>query len=221
MRERLQALIDFERLNRGPVRLTVATTDVESGNIVLFDTAKGDGIGPDHLLATCGFLPEFAPVEIGGRLLGDGGLSANAPVEPVLEEMFDGIVFVIDLFARDGARPRDFARALARKNDLLFANQTYLRLRLFERQAARNGQGKFPRVFYLSYRAPPEEADSEKPFDYSPRALRRRREAGMADMAEALAVMGETSESGVIPIRRRTVDQNRDRVEGTVKRVAG
>ena len=221
MRERLTALVDFERLNHGPVRLTVATTDLETGDLVLFDTAKRDRIGPDHLLATCGFLPEFAPVEIGGRLLGDGGLSANAPIEPVLEEMRDGIVFVVDLFARDGARPRDFARALARKNDLLFANQTYLRLRLFERQAARSREGTFPRVFYLSYCAPPEEADSEKPFDYSARALRRRRQAGMADMAQAFAVMNQGPESPVITIRRPTADQHGDRVAGTARRAAG
>ena len=51
---------------------------------VIFDTANGERIELDHLMATCGFLPEFAPVEIGGRLLGDGGFSANAPIEPVL-----------------------------------------------------------------------------------------------------------------------------------------
>ncbi|MFL5260408.1 MAG: patatin-like phospholipase family protein [Hyphomicrobiales bacterium] len=221
MRERLTALVDFERLNSGPVRVTVATTDIESGDVVLFDTAKGDRIGRDHLLATCGFLPEFAPVEIGGRLLGDGGLSANAPVEPVLEEMMAGTVFVIDVFARDGARPGDVARALARKNDLLFANQTYLRLRLFERQAARRGKDKFPQVFYLSYRAPPEEADSEKPFDYSARALRRRRDAGVRDMAEALALLSKGPRTGIIPIRRVAGDQNGDRFEGTSKRAVG
>jgi hypothetical protein len=30
--------------------------------VVLFDTGKGDRIGLDHILASCGFLPEFAPV---------------------------------------------------------------------------------------------------------------------------------------------------------------
>ena len=47
---------------------------METGDLVLFDTANGNQIGMDHLLASCGFLPEFAPLEIGGRLLGDGGL---------------------------------------------------------------------------------------------------------------------------------------------------
>jgi NTE family protein len=35
-------------------------------------------------MASCGFLPELAPVEIDGRMLADGWLSANAPVEIVL-----------------------------------------------------------------------------------------------------------------------------------------
>ena len=84
-------------------------------------------------------------------------------------------------------------------------------MRLFEREAAKTLERNFPRVFYLSYRAPPEEADSEKPFDYSPRALRRRRKAGMADMAQALAIMSEASEGGIITIRRGSADQDSNR----------
>ncbi|TBR27353.1 MAG: patatin-like phospholipase family protein, partial [Reyranella sp.] len=78
--------IDFGRLNSGDIRFTVATTDIETGDAVIFDTGKGDRVEIDHILASCGFLPEFAPVEIAGRLLGDGGLSINAPVEPVFDE---------------------------------------------------------------------------------------------------------------------------------------
>ena len=81
MKDRLERLVDFRRLNSGEVGFTVAATDIETGELVVFNPAKGDEISIDHLLASCGFLPEFAPVEIGGRLLGDGGLSANAPIE--------------------------------------------------------------------------------------------------------------------------------------------
>ena len=59
-------------------------------------------------MASCGFLPDFAPSEIGGRLLGDGAFTANAPVEFVLADRTgdeDLILFVIDLFARDTGRP--------------------------------------------------------------------------------------------------------------------
>ena len=120
MKERLERLIDFGRLNSGAVGFGVAATDIETGELVVFDPTKGDQISIDHLLASCGFLPEFAPVEIGGRLLGDGGLSANAPIEVLGNGAANGLVFVIDLFARDGERPgpqaprrgRDYPRLL-------------------------------------------------------------------------------------------------------------
>lgn len=89
----------------------------------------------DHLLASCGFLPEFAPVEIGGRLLGDGGLAVNAPFEPVLDEAEGTIdpVFIVDVFARGGRRSTGLESALARKNALVFSSQTWLRLEVYRR----------------------------------------------------------------------------------------
>ncbi len=69
LRARLETLVDFERLNSGEARVSVVTTDVQTGQEVVFDTTAGDRIGPDHLLASCGFLPDFPPVEIQGRLL--------------------------------------------------------------------------------------------------------------------------------------------------------
>jgi hypothetical protein len=43
-----------------------------------------------------------------------------------------------------------------------------------------------PRLFYLSYRAPREEAGPEKPFDLSRGSLEGRWRAGFLDMQEAL-----------------------------------
>jgi NTE family protein len=115
MRDRLNSLIDFGRLNSGEVRICVAATDVETGDPVFFESGK-DEIGMDHLLASCGFLPEFA-VEIGGRILVDGGLSVNAPFDRVLEEDTpQGLkLFVIDLYARDGYRPSSLEGGCAEK----------------------------------------------------------------------------------------------------------
>jgi NTE family protein len=125
----LRRVVDFGRLNSGELRITVAATYIETGDIVLFDSQR-DRIGLDHLLVSCGFLPKFAPVEIDGRLLGDGGLAANTPVEPVLDESerSDATIFVVDLFARDGPRPTGLESALERKNGLLFGNPTFVRM---------------------------------------------------------------------------------------------
>jgi len=123
MRARLATLIDFDRLNGSGPRVSINTTDLETGDMVVFDTEQGARIEVAHLMASCGYLPEFAPVEIGGRLLGDGGLSANAPAEIVIgghAPSEEHIVFVLDLFARDGERPSGLESALARKNDLMF-----------------------------------------------------------------------------------------------------
>jgi NTE family protein len=159
MRRSLERLIDFTILNSGEPRLPVATTDIETGQVVLFDTAR-EKLTIDHLMASCGMLPEFAPVTIDGRLLGDGGLAANAPFEPILADAAPRLIFVLDLFARDGDRPRSFAAALARKNELMFGNQTLRTLELWRDTCRGRNDGK--RVVYLAYRASPDEADAEK-----------------------------------------------------------
>src|SRR5581483_4045386 len=41
MRERIIKLVDFERLNSGAVRISIATTDLETGDQIVFDTARG------------------------------------------------------------------------------------------------------------------------------------------------------------------------------------
>jgi len=185
MKERLLRLVDFERLNSGDIRFSVAATDVETGDLVLFDTSKGDKISIDHILASCGFLPEFAPVEIGGRLFGDGGLSANAPVEAVDEDPESSLIFVIDLFARDGERPRSLEDALARKNDILFGSQTMQRFGLL------HAAGRLGSVVYLSYRPNKQEAGPEKTFDLSRATISERWSAGGADMDLGLKRIGE------------------------------
>jgi NTE family protein len=198
MRRSLERLVDFPRLNSGAPRLTIATTDIESGAIVLFDTAR-ETLTMDHLMASCGMLPEFAPVAIDGRLLGDGGLAANAPVEPILADATARLVFVLDLFARDGGRPRSLAAAIARKNELIFGNQTLRLLEFWRDNATASNQS---RVIYLSYQAPAEEADAEKMFDLSAATVANRWESGARDMRAALPLI-LSSDSGRLTIVRQ------------------
>jgi NTE family protein len=131
MRERLPELLDFDRLNNGETRLSVVATDVVSGERVVFDTARSGGgarIGPEHIAASCALLPLFAPVEIGGRLLGDGGMASNTPVDLVLDEPGpaggDVLCFVVELFALRGRRPDTLGASAARAMDLAFGGQT-------------------------------------------------------------------------------------------------
>ena len=197
MRRSLERLIDFPRLNAGAPRLTIATTDIESGEVILFDTAR-ETLTMDHLMASCGMLPEFAPVTIDGRLLGDGGLAANAPVEPILADATARLIFVLDLFARDGGRPRSLAAAIARKNELIFGNQTLRLLEFWRASAARSDER---RVMYLSYQATEDEADAEKMFDLSAATVANRWQAGARDMEAALPCV-LSSDSGCLTIVR-------------------
>jgi NTE family protein len=142
-------------------------------------------------MASCGFLPEFAPLEVDGRLLGDGGLSLNAPFDPILESEPSGdlLLYVVDLYARDGDRPESLEAALERKNDLLFGNQTFIRLRycielrkLRTKQNGGQGDGPRDKIVLLSYRPGMEEPGPEKSFDLSAGALAQRWQAGRLDM---------------------------------------
>jgi hypothetical protein len=137
----------------------------------------------DHLLASCGFLPEFAPIEVGGRLLGDGGLSLNAPFDPILESSIehDLLLYVIDLYARDGERPTSLEAAAERKNDLLFGNQTFIRLeyaaelrRLRRKLADKSIDGAEDKIILLSCRPGMEEPGPEKSFELSATAFAQR-----------------------------------------------
>jgi NTE family protein len=143
LHDRLPEVIDFDLLNaaapegRAP-RLTVVATDIASGERVVFDTRRrgraggGGPIGPEHLIASCALMPDFAPVAVGDRLLGDGGFTANAPLDLVLDEPAPPddprplLCFLLELFPQRGERPRTLAGAAARASDLVFGGQTGL-----------------------------------------------------------------------------------------------
>ena len=203
----LERFVDFGRLNAGEIRLSVLATDLATGEPVFFDTGRGQTIGPEHVLASCGFVPEFAPTEIDGRLLGDGGLAANAPLEAAFEDLGpdeDVICFVLDLFARDVGPPRTLAEAGALRRDLLFCNPTHRALEALRREdalrrrLAEAGGGPAPAearrgataVLHLSHLPASGEAGVERHFDFSRTSLDARRRAGAEDMARALDLLG-------------------------------
>jgi NTE family protein len=208
---KLQGLLDFDRLNASDIGFTLVTTEVETGKKVVFDTQAGDRITPAHLLATCGFLPEFPPVEINGMLLGDGGLVANTPVEEVLlaeQGNRDLVCFIIELFSAAGNRPRTLEQGTARRWDLIFGTQTQRVLRALEREhifrcalAAREGKARLPSVtiLHLSYRAPTLEIGYDKMFNFSRATLRERWEAGYLDMLEAVHLSSGSAQNGSGP----------------------
>jgi NTE family protein len=85
--ERLVPKRSFESLK---IPLTVTATDLESGELVLFDR----GHLHDALYASCALPLYFPPLELDGRRLGDGGLRAVLPLGPARSIPADLVVAV-------------------------------------------------------------------------------------------------------------------------------
>lgn len=125
LRETLLELVDFERINSGPTRLSVGAVDVESGNFVYFDSRR-QRLGPEHVMASGALPPSFPAVTIDGRAYWDGGLVSNTPLRHVVENLAgaDATLFQVDLFNARGALPRTLAEVADREKDIRFSSRT-------------------------------------------------------------------------------------------------
>ena len=129
MIETLRRLVDFDLINAGPVRLTLGATDVETGQVVFFDSAnRRKPIGPAHVLASGSLPPGFAATEIDGRFYWDGGCVSNTPAEAVLEDQPKGhtLLFLIDLWNAAGPPPTTMSEVLWRAKQIQYASRGHL-----------------------------------------------------------------------------------------------
>ncbi len=123
----LERLVDFDRINRGPVRFSVGAVNIRTGNFAYFDNAR-EAIRAEHVMASGALPPGLPPVEIAGEYYWDGGLVSNTPLEYVLDEETreDLLVFQVDLFPARGPMPRTLAEADERVMDIRFSSRTRL-----------------------------------------------------------------------------------------------
>jgi NTE family protein len=219
LRRTLEQFVDFELLNQGGVRLTALAVDLESGDEVLFDTRR-DRIGPEHILASAALMPDFQPIEIDGRLLGDGGFRANLPVEVVLREADEHLrCFTIDVLSAQGERCTNILEAIVRRQELLVASQSRLsfeahrrenRLRrmlramidlvpegLRNRPEVRSASAEADRANMTLVRLAFRSGDDIgiRTYDYSEHAITMRWQAGERAAAEALRTQGAEQRS--------------------------
>jgi len=187
MRRSLEALVDFERLNAGPVRVSVLAVDLQTGGEVAFDNRQ-TRITLDHILASAALIPDFPPVRIGERWLVDGGMAANVPADLVLgpEPTEDMLCFLVDLLPIDAPVPHDLAGMAMRQTDLTFACQTERSLRALTILDRTRGPQR-PRVDVIrtSYAADAAET-AMKSWDFSEASVVRRWDCGRRDMQAAL-----------------------------------
>ena len=125
LRATLERLVDFDRINSGPMRFSVGAVNVKSGNFAYFDTTTHD-IGPEHVMASGSLPPGFPATVVDGEPYWDGGLVSNTPLQWVLESKprADTLAFQVDLWSARGEFPKDLIAQEVRQKDIRFSSRT-------------------------------------------------------------------------------------------------
>lgn len=198
LRATIGRLVDFDRLNNGDVRICVNCVDIETGEEVVFDSAKTK-ITPDHILASTSITPGFSPVKIDGRMYCDPGYVNNTPIDIAFESLpvDDTLVIALELFCLRSPRPKSLDAVLERTQDIMFASTTSRTIKALQREFLLRAQldADLPSITLLHsvYQTLPHEI-SMKTLDFSPSSISDRWAAGGADMA-----VGLTQAQQVIP----------------------
>lgn len=195
----LDALIDFDLLNAGPIRFTATAVTLDSGDDVAFDTAR-QAVAAEHVRASAALLTTFPAMEIDGRLYVDGGLSANLPLDPVLAERPapSTLCIAADLMPLNMPLPRTLGETIARMQDLTFGAQsrrTIERWRADYAGRAEDEQASSLTLVRLAYSDQAGEV-AGKAMDFSAKSARARWEAGKTDGLRML----DKIERGKVPI---------------------
>jgi NTE family protein len=125
LRDTLERLVDFDRLNAGDVRVSVGAVNIRRGNLVYFDTANRR-LRAEHFMASGALPPGFPAVEIDGEYYWDGGMVSNTPLSRVLssEPRRDTLTFQVDLWPAKGRLPSDLMEVASRQKDIQYSSRT-------------------------------------------------------------------------------------------------
>jgi len=126
LRDTLERLVDFDRINAGMTRFSAGAVNVRTGNFVYFDSTTHT-IRPEHVMASGALPPGFPAVEIEGEQYWDGGLVSNTPLQWVIESnprRQDTLAFQVDLWSARGQRPSTMAEVATRQKEIQFSSRT-------------------------------------------------------------------------------------------------
>jgi NTE family protein len=125
LRQTLERLVDFERLNHAGTRVSLGSVNVRTGNFVYFDT-ETHVIGPAHVQASGALPPGFPAVEIEGAHYWDGGLVSNTPLQWVLQQgpRQDTLAFQVDLWSARGEFPSNLTEVATRQKEITYSSRT-------------------------------------------------------------------------------------------------
>jgi NTE family protein len=125
LKQMLERLVDFDRINAGATRFSVGAVNIKTGNFVYFDTTTHQ-IELAHVMASGSLPPGFPATEIDGEFYWDGGLVSNTPLQWVVETepRGDTLAFQVDLWSARGDLPRDLAQIDLRQKEIRFSSRT-------------------------------------------------------------------------------------------------
>jgi NTE family protein len=122
--ETLGRVVDFDRINAGPMRFSVGAVEVCSGNFVYFDTTTHT-IRAEHIVASGSLPPGFAATNVDGQFYWDGGLISNTPLQWVLESRprLDTLAIQVDLWNARGDLPKDMIEVEVRHKEIVYSSR--------------------------------------------------------------------------------------------------
>ena len=208
----LRAHVDFERVNRCDMRLTVGAVNVTRGSMRYFDSRE-EPLGVAHVMASGALPPAFPAVRIDGELYWDGGILSNTPTEAIFEDnpRRNSLIFAVHVWNPNGPEPTTMAEVTHRQKDIQYSSrvashiarqQHQHRMRHVIKELAgyipvevRNSDvvrdlidyGCLTRMHVVRLLAPDLGAeDQTKDVDFSPSGVRMRWDAGYADTRKAV-----------------------------------
>lgn len=125
LRDTLNQLIDFDRINQKKVTLCLGAVNVASGEMVFFNN-QNTTLTVDHILASAALPPGFPAIKIDGNYYWDGGIYANTPLVTVLDALpeLDTLCFVVDCFKLQGQLPMTMEQMEERQKDIRYASHS-------------------------------------------------------------------------------------------------
>ena len=212
----LERLVDFDRINRREMRLSMGAVDLRSGNSIYFDNV--DPVHPirvEHIMASAALPPGFAPVRIDGQDYWDGGIVSNTPLQYVLDTFPRTqrlVVLQVDLFSARGPMPTTLSEVIERQKDITYSSRTRMNTNTAAaninlQQSLADLIEKLPRalqgdpsvaalrahlthkpidIVHLIYRDKAYELDS-KDYEFSRSMVKEHWEAGARDMRNTIA----------------------------------
>ncbi len=127
LKDTLEALCDFDRINDGGLHVSVGAVNVRTGNFIYFDNREVR-LQPEHFMASGALPPAFPAIEIDGEHYWDGGLVSNTPLSRVLQQRpeRDTLVFQVDLWSARGPVPHNMNEVGDRIQDIRYSSRTRL-----------------------------------------------------------------------------------------------